>query len=209
MDASLQPLLDTISTLEVEESGHLGITAATWAGNNVTLHLTVRQQDRADQEWRLHCGDVRRSRIVNDQGIDALWVKSQHPLLLPHTEAVVELYFSSRPSDPDAAVGRLVEAHRTVVGGWFDCLYFFNLGPRQSLRAMLDVGFGMLAEGPRPLIEKYGEVLRDCAVDVSSPPSRPPVWWDGARWVEEVKPLFAVILGASYVVSPAVMAERG
>lgn len=209
MDASLQPLLDTTSTLEFEEFGHLSITAATWSDDRVTLHLTVHQQDRADQAWRLHCRNVRRSRIVNDQAINALWIKSEHPLLLPHTEAVVQLYFASRPADPDAAVGRLVEAHRAVVGDWFDCLYFFNLGPQQSLRAMLDGGFGKLAEGPRPLIEEYERVLRGCGVAVSSPPSRAPVWWDGTRWVEEVKPLFAVTLGASYVVSPAVAAERG
>jgi hypothetical protein len=209
MDASLQPLLDTISTLEFEEFGHFAITAATWADNNVTLHLTVHQQEQEDQPWRLKCGVVRRSRIVNDQGIDALWIKTEHPLLLPHSEAVVELYFSSRPSDPDAAVGRLIEAHNAVVGAWFDCLHFFNLGPQRSLRAMLNGGFGKLAAGPQPLIDRYAEALRNSGVAVSSPPSRPPVWWNGAKWVEEVKPLFAVVLGASYVVSPAVTAERG
>lgn len=155
MDASLQPLLDTISTLEFEELGYLAITAATWADNNVTLYLTVHQQDQADQVWRLQCRDVRRSRITNDQGIDALWIKTEHPLLLPHTKVVAELYFSSRPSDPDAAVGRLVEAHQSVVGGWFDCLHFFNLGPDRSLRAMLNGGLGMLAAGPKPLIDSY------------------------------------------------------
>jgi hypothetical protein len=209
MDASLQPFLNTISTLEFEEFGHLAIAAATWTDNDVTLHLTVHQQDQEDQQWRLRCRGVRRSRIENDKAIDALWLETQHPLLLPHTEAVAELYFSSRPSDPDAAVGRLVEAHNAVVGRWFDCLHFFNLGPKGSVRAMLDGGFGKLAEGPQALIDRYAEALRDSGVAVSSLASRPPVWWNGEKWVEEVSPLFAVILGASFVVSPSVAAERG
>jgi hypothetical protein len=95
------------------------------------------------------------------------------------------------------------------VGSWFDCLHFFNLGSERSLRAMLNGGFGKLAEGPQPLIDRYAEAVRNSGVAVSSPPSRPPVWWNGAKWVEEVNPLFAVVLGASYVVSPAVTAERG
>ena len=209
MDASLEPLLDTISTLDFEEYGRLAITTATWAGNDVALRLVVHQQDRADQKWRLHCRDVRRSRIVNDQEIDAFSIETEHPLLLPHLEAYVELYFSSRPSDPDATVGRLIEAHHAVVEEWFDCLHFFNLGPERSLRAMLDGGFGMIAAGPRSLMERYAEVLHASGATVSSPPSRRPVWWDGTRWVEEVRPLFVVIMGASHVVAPVVTAERG
>ena len=43
MDSSRQPLLDTISTLEFEQLGH----------------------------------------IANNKGIEALWIKSEHPLLRP------------------------------------------------------------------------------------------------------------------------------
>src|SRR5205823_5413511 len=123
MDASLQPLLDTLSTLDFDEFGGLALTVATWAANDITLHLTVHQQDQPDQPWRLHCRDVRRSQIVNGRGIDTLHIETRHPLLLPHTESFVELYFSSRPPDADATIGRLVEAHRAVVGGWFDSLH--------------------------------------------------------------------------------------
>jgi hypothetical protein len=103
----------------------------------------------------------------------------------------------------------LVEAHWAAVGEWFDSLYFFNLGPARSLRAMLNGGFGRLAAGPRSLMDSYADVLRVSGVAVSSPPSRSPTWWDGTRWVEEVGPLFAVILGGSYVVAQAVTGARG
>lgn len=209
MDASLQPLLESLSTLEFEEFGSLTLLAATWEANDVTLHLTVHQQGQPDRPWLLHCREVRQSRIMIERGISNLQIMTQHPLLLPHTEAAVELYFSSRPSDADATVGRLVEAHWAAVGQWFDTTYFFNLGPEHSLRAMLNGAFGKLAEGPRSLIDSYADVLRASGVVVSSPPSRPPRWWDGTRWIEEAKPLFALILGGSHIVASAITAEVG
>jgi hypothetical protein len=209
MDASLQPLFDTLSTLEFEEYGWLAVTAVMLERDDVILHLEVHQQNQSDQFWRIRCSAVRRSTILNSHRIDNLRIETEHPLLLPHTEPKVELYISSRPSNADVVVGQLVEAHREVVENWFDFPHFFNLGPRRSLRAMLEGGLGLLAEGPQPLIERYANVLRRAGVAVSSPPSRPPVWWDGSEWVKEEKPLFAVILGASHVVAQDVTAERG
>ncbi len=208
MDPSLQPLLDTLSTPEFEERGNLAITSASWSENNVMLCLTIQQQEPEDQHWRLHCQDVRGSRISNDERRDPFCITTTHPLLLPHTEPQLELYFASRPSDPDAAVGRLIEAHRAVGGAWLDCFQFFNLGPNKSLRELLAGGFGKVADGPRSLVERYSEALRSCGALVSSPPPRPPVRWHGGNLVEQVEPLFAVILGSSYVISPSVTANR-
>jgi hypothetical protein len=208
MDSSLQLLLGRLSSLDFEEFGSIELAAATWAGNDLALGVVVHQPDHADERWRLNCPAVRRSRIMNNQGTDSLRIETAHPVLMPHTQPRVEVYFSSRPSKPDALIGQLVEAHRELLVGWFDSLYFFNLGPHHSLHALLDGGFGKLADGPEPLMEKYAQVLRRAGVKVSSPGSRPPVWWDGERWIQESTPLYALILGESYVVSETVTAER-
>ncbi|HZN67781.1 MAG TPA: hypothetical protein VFB66_21015 [Tepidisphaeraceae bacterium] len=208
MHPSFQPLLDSLSTLEFEEFGSLALTAVTWAGNDAALHLVVRQPDRPDEPWRLDCEAMRDSRIVCEPTFHDLWIETEHPLLLPHAEPAAELYFSSRPADPGAAVAELIDAHRAVVGEWFDCTHFFNLGPYGSLRRMLEGGHGKLAAGPLPLIERYADVLRRAGVKVSSPPARPPVWWDGVNWVPQSIPLYALILGQSFVLSPILTAER-
>ena len=208
MDPTLQQLLDLLARLDLEHEDWLALESVTWSGNDLTLHLAVHEAERPAQRWRVRCGSVRSSRISNDGGVDRLWVETEHPLLLPHTEPTAELYISSRPADPDAVVGQLVEAHRAAVGGWFDCLHFFNTGPHHSLRRMLDGGYGMIAKGPRSLIERYGDVLRRAGVKISSPPPRPATWWDGERFVAETKPMYAVVLGQSFVVSPAVTAEK-
>lgn len=207
MDAPLQQLLALLARLDLEHDDWLALESVAWAGNDLTLHLAVHEAEHPAQRWRVRCRSVRRSRISNDDGVAWLRIETEHPLLLPHTEPTAELYFSSRPHDPDATIGRLVEAHRAIVGGWFDCLQFFNLGPHGSLRRMLDGGFGMIAKGPAPVIDRYGQVLRRAGVAVSSPPPRPVGWWDGERFVEETKPMYAVLLGPSYVISPSVAAE--
>jgi hypothetical protein len=208
MDASLQEIVDAISTLEFEEYGLLAITSASWVDRDVTLCVTIKQQGHEDQRWSVLCRDVRHGRIANDETDRGFKVTAEHPLLLPYTEPRVELYFSSRPSDPEAAIGRLVEAHRAVMGDWFDCFRFFNLGRNGSLLALLDCGFGKVADGPLSLIDRYSEALRSSGVAVSSPPSRPPVWWNGTAWTQETGPLFALIVGSSYVISPTVTAKR-
>jgi hypothetical protein len=208
MDAALQLLLERLSTLDVEEYGWLRLESATWANSDVILHLVVHQQDQPDQSWLVHCHHVRNSKIRNDQAIDSIQVETEHPLLLPHLSPIAELYFHGRPAHPDAAVGQLVEAHRSLLEDWFDCMHFFNLGLSRSLRQVLESGFGLLAKGPSPLIELYAQVLQGHEVSVSSPPSRQPAWWNDGEWIQEKAPLFALIFGKSYVVASAITAEK-
>ena len=85
--------MDTLSTLDFEEFGSLALTAATRTAAGITLHLTVHQQGQPDQPWLLHCRDIRHSRIVIERGINTLQIETEHPLLLPYKEAVVDLYF--------------------------------------------------------------------------------------------------------------------
>jgi hypothetical protein len=139
---------------------------------------------------------------------ELLRIETEHPVLLPYTQPIVELYFSDHPSNCGALASELLDVHRSAVGGWFDYAHFFSVGPDRSLRAVLEGGFGKLAEGPQVLAERYAEVLRRAGVSVSLLPSRRPVWWDGEQWVEETGALYALILGESYVVAQSVSAER-
>lgn len=169
--------------------------------------MTIKQADREDQHWRVLCRTVRDSRIVLE-AVHSLRFEMRHPLLLSHIEPVVELYFSSRPSDSDSAVGRLVEAHRSVVGEWYGFHHFFNRAYHSSISELLNSGFGKLAEGPQTLMERYAECLRRYGVAMSSPPPRPPVWWNGTTFVKNDEPLYALVLGSSYFVSPSVTATK-
>jgi hypothetical protein len=206
IDASLKRLFDALSTLEFEEYGVFGLTGVSWVDDeNVALRFVLRQQDRSDELWELRCGDVRRVRISNDRWGDHLRIETRHPLLLPYSEPKAELYFSQRPEDAGGVIGRLIEAHREVVGAWFDCLEFLNIGPDGSLRRMLEGGFGRLAQGPRSLIERYARVLEGAGVPTSVLPPRAA---HDAGQSDEAGTLVALIFGASHVVAAAVTGDR-
>src|ERR1700742_39723 len=89
MDASLKRILDSLTTLEFEEFGGLTLTSVTWEENGLIVNLSVCSQLQAARAWRLRCQNVRRSQIVNDQGISTLRIEHTHALLLPYTDATV------------------------------------------------------------------------------------------------------------------------
>jgi hypothetical protein len=205
---SLQELLDLISNIDLDESDRIVLQQARWAGNDMALDLVIHQMDQADQRWCITCEKVRNSEIRNHAAIDRMSVETEHPLLLPHTSSTVELYFRGQARDAGELISQLLDAHGEMVEAWFDFTHFFNVGPRESLRQLLDGGFGKLAEGPELLMEAYARTLRANGVEVSSPFAKAPVWWDGERWMQEGAGLAVLILGESYCVAPRVTAVR-
>lgn len=207
MDSSLQKLLATFQSLEFEEYGSVRLTAVSRLYNDFCLDMTVYPHERPEEVWRVRCHAVRDMRIMNEWGLDGLNVVTSHPVLLPHIEPIAELYFSQPPRNVDELMGQLAQAHHAAVDEWFDFLHFFNRGPGGDLRDLLEGGHGKLADGPESTIARYAEVLRRAGVPCSSPPAREPGWWDGQAFVRRTKPLFAIILGRSYLVADSVSAE--
>jgi hypothetical protein len=208
MHPSLRPLLDSLTDLDFEEFGSIGLLSAEWALEDVILSVVVEKQDQPAKGWRIRCHSVRDCKIKSTQGQTDLRVLTDHPVMMPHVSKVLELYINGAPASADATIGQLVEAHREVVGDWFDYNRFFNLGPNRSLRDMLVGGIGKLAEGPQGLIHAYARVLESNGVRTSSPPGRAPMWWNGTHWVEERQDLFALIFGDSYFVAANITAEE-
>ena len=212
MDPSFQPLLDVLSTHEFEEWGTVTLDSVSWTDLDVRVGLVVNVDDQPEQRFLITGRRVRSSRVryhpIQLQIDDDIKVTGEHPVLMPHTAPVTELYFHGRPSSPDTIVGQLVDAHRSLVGDWFGLEDFVKVGLRDSYRALLAGGFGMFASGPQPLIERYARVLADNGVSVSSPPPRPPLWWDGDDFDGQTEGLLALILGRSYFVGAKFTAER-
>ncbi len=81
---------------------------------------------------------------------------SEHPLLWDHNEEHVFMFFSSAPCDPFELVGRLYEAHAHLLGGWRAFANYLHADSE-----LLHSGFGLLAEGPRRVIDEYAKVIGD------------------------------------------------
>jgi hypothetical protein len=208
MHPGLQNLLERVSTFEFEEFGEISLESIKWRGFDLSLEIRINFPEQFEV-WDINCSAVRDSLFRNSHLFGQLSLVSEHPLLLPYKGPQVELYFHGRPAAVDTAVGQLLEAHVSITSDWFSLDQFMNIHAKRTIAQLLSGGFGKFADGPKPVIDTYARVLESHHVKVSSPPPRPAMWWDGIRFIPEQPPLPQVLLlDDSYVVAPAMMAER-
>lgn len=202
----MQRFLDLLSSLDPEDGPWPSLHSALWEGNDVTLRVLLRGGGEPEQRWDVRCADVRSCRVAADRYCASPTVVADHPVLLPHVSPVLELFFRGAAADPHAIIGGLLEAHQEVAADWFDVTRFLNARPGHSLRQLLAGGFASFATGPKPLIDAYSKVLGSHGLEVSTLAQRGPIWWDGENWVDETKPLSALVWGSTFVVSPLMTA---
>ncbi len=204
-------MLDTLIALtetgEFEDSGGFRFVSVQQMPDGLQLEVALIPGDDADkQRWRIQCVGVRDYRL-HGEFAEGLRVVSEHPVLLPFTEHVADLYFSCPAPNPLATVGALWERHRQSVGSWLPFEQFLNVLP-QGLAVLLAASSGKFASGPVSLMQAYAEVLTEHGVSSSMLQPRPPKYWEGEQWVVPASRLHALIFDTSYVVAQRFDAER-
>jgi hypothetical protein len=203
----LEELEAVLGTLEFEHDGGLMLASARWPGRACELLLDVRTGDDEvpRQGWRVVCADYRASRLTVEW-VQTAELVAEHPLLLAYTQPYVQLAFVGRANDARLVVADLWEAHRSVTDLWHPFEAFFNMG--LPLAELLASSSGILAEGPRPLLERYASVLHAHGMTPSLFGERSPKRWLDGAWQAEPSDLRALILGDSYVVGAGFEVER-
>lgn len=203
----LQPFHEILGTVEFEDDGWIAIEVARWHGDNLTLGLEARPGgDALHQHWEIECRGVRSSRLQRDlEG--QIELLDEHPLLLPHREVHEQLFISSAPSNANAVAGDLWLAHRAATADWFAPESFFN--PNVSLVILLEAGSGLLAEGPRSILEAYEEVLSFHGVRCNRIGGHDPVRWKNGSWMPESEALRVLVIGNSFVVAESFTLSQG
>ena len=165
----------------------------------LTLSLEFEMSELPAQLWRIDCLQFRELRVVGGH-CGCLDIERDHPLLWPYAGPHIQLSFRGRTGDPAPLLGELWEAHETVTGSWLELREFLN--PNLTARDLLASGSGILAEGPRRLLEVYATVLARHSIDVSWVGEHAPVRWQEYQWVPELPDLKVLLLsGGSYVVA--------
>ncbi|MBL8821885.1 MAG: hypothetical protein JNJ77_04800 [Planctomycetia bacterium] len=113
------------------------------------------------------CGQERRRRFelifqdvaeanATPSTCEYLHIVDEHPLLWQHNDESVSMFFSSALSEPQSLLGQLYEAHEALFGGWRKLSDYWY-----ASSGLLRTGYGLLAEGPRRVIEEYARVVGD------------------------------------------------
>lgn len=119
-----------------------------WRTNDVRRHFVISCHDVVEQEVK----------VSSSYEIDLL---SQHPLLWNHNEPHGYLYYSSEPNNRYEVLGILYEAHEHVFGGWRPLSDYANTYLGGELIDFCMGNNGLLAYGPKPIIDVYENAVAD------------------------------------------------
>jgi hypothetical protein len=86
------------------------------------------------------------------EGIE--WVED-HPLLWTYNCEPAYVHFTSAPRNAFEIVGRLYETHEEMCQGWIPMREYFNRAVGHRLHSLIEGGRGMLARGPKNVMEAY------------------------------------------------------
>ena len=158
----LNELITFTDSYEFEEYGTLDLVAVRKVPDVLTLSLEVslRSETNSHQLWEVDCVGVLEHRISTG-GCDEIDLSYDHPLLWSYIFPEASISFYGAAEDHRSVVGALYEQHFTLVGDWIPFRHFMNGNPIEMLRGR----YGMLAEGPTPLIETYAQVLESFKID--------------------------------------------
>jgi hypothetical protein len=135
-------------------AGHNGavVTAVRHEGNDFLVDVEFDTSQLTSRRVQLACHDVVAAKL-SPGWIEEFGYHSQHPLLMVHGGPQSQLFFSSAPERPGDV---FLVAHATIaelLGDWVEPRELLVHAP-QHFAARLAQGHGLLARGPRSVVEE-------------------------------------------------------
>ncbi len=150
----LQQLLDSHAI-----RGHIARLSQPSGPSTVVLDLLLQQSNRLDASptyWRISAHNAR-DFTINACEFDSIRRVDRHPLLWAHYQDELELFVQQPAADADKLLGQLAARHLALTHGWLPFGACFNAAV--PLPKLLSSSLVMFAQGPKPLITAYQEIL--------------------------------------------------
>ncbi len=200
----MNDLINLTNSYEFEEYGTINLTSVRMAGNILELFfdLGTYTDSDAEQSWQVECvGFLEHQLTVGP--CDGLALEYNHVLLWPYIYPKASVSFYGEAKDCRAVVGALYKSHLELTGDWIPFDRFMN----GNVVRMLGGRYGMLAEGPTPLIESYAKVLESFGIGATVTEPKPAYYTnDKFSGLSEVAVL--ILSRGVYVVAPKFTASR-
>ncbi len=200
----LDDLISLTHSHEFEEYGTLDLGEARVEGNILTLSINLNTggEDDAYQSWEVECVDFLEHELSLGQceGFDLL---DDHILLWPYIYPEASVSFYGEVPDPLAVLGALYKRHLELAGKWIHVSRFMNGNTAELIRGR----YGMLADGPMPLVESYAQVLEgfNIAAKLTEPK---PAHYTNDEPSGQAEVAVLILKERSYVVAPKFNARR-
>lgn len=196
MDPGLDELQRELATGVGEDHQLVRISSVNFDPEfSMTISLSADEYlEPRDSTWIVTSTTLLACRIGDPQQ-DALQITEDHPVLWEFSERAGALYFRLPPKNPKAAVADLVQCHLRLCDHWIDMDRFMRSG--MWIEDLLKAGNGLIARGPKPLLEAYLPVLAEHGCE-------PYINWPNAP----VQPSCALVFCDSFVVATSLTATR-
>jgi hypothetical protein len=200
----LNDLISLTHSERFEEYGTLDLAGVRVEGDVSTFSLNLNTGGDSDalQSWEVECVGLLEHQISlgECEGFD---LQYDHVLLWPYIYPKASVSFYGEAKDHLAVVGALYKRHMELVGNWIRFSRFMNGNTIEMVRGR----YGMLAEGPMPLVESYAQVLE--AFDISARITDPkPAYYTNDEFSGLAEVALLIFNKGSYVVAPKFNARR-
>jgi len=156
-----------------EDYGSIHVNAIERQGDDLNIFLEV----TADEDPDLPRDIVVRSSLFSESTLAPGYyaeviMATDHVLLWQYNKPHAYVSFYGEAMQPLAVVGALFERHTDLVGSWIPFQRYLNGG---RLSELIAGRYGLLAQGPEPLIFAYEEVMQQHGFSTAHHASDKPV----------------------------------
>jgi len=165
----LDKLVSLTHSDDFEEYGTLDLVGVRTEINLLTLtfDFQIRSDRYEHQAWEVDCVGLLEHQMFLGE-CDYFELSNDHPLLWPYVYPKTSVSFYGE-AEPLTLLGALYQRHLELVSDWIPFGRFMNGNTLEIIRGR----YGMLAEGPAPLVEAYAQVLESFKIGNSVTEPKP------------------------------------
>ena len=159
LNALPKELIDQFDKIEYQEDGGIVISSVQSLGNNLQVDFTLSfgSYDIPKQAWRIDIKEIKKEKIIIEWASYPV-IYSDHCLLYDFLDNYSELYFNSKADNPERLFIDLYKTHVERCDKWIDFGVYINAP--EGIEKLCDSDSGLLASGPKRILEQYGKCLK-------------------------------------------------
>ncbi|MFC5406878.1 hypothetical protein [Cohnella soli] len=199
----VQLMLLEIDSTPFEDDIEYKISQCVRTNNNITIIIDIVYTFEYEviQSWEITCTEVEEHEIELSNNQRMLFTED-HVLLWEYKHQSFDLFLTNKAINTNEIVGHLYKIHEELTEGWVPFGTYFN----KLNKNILDIGQGLFATGPNPIIIEYENVLNFYSIKSSKIPCNNMKQWNDGKF--EIVNNKALIFDESYLIAKNFIAKR-
>lgn len=140
-----------------------------------------------------------RSSKISFEVASSIEISNDNPLLWYYSDKQCSIYFNGCYNDTDKLFLDLYRIHNNIFKGLLN--FEDTLNQPYNFDSLIQSQNGLLASGPRKLLEQYATVLDRYDISYSIIGDRVPQYWDGQKHNEEIGNAQVLFIDNSYIIA--------